>query len=112
MAEEKARTDLEALVENWLIRHKIIYEFQSSLMGGFYELGGSVVDFLLRPRGLAFRVQGEYYHQRVGQQGRDMIQKELLSGLGWTVIDLWGDDIKSRLNETIQKALLGQEMLK
>lgn len=104
-------TDLEEIVVRWLDRHQIDYQFQSSLMGGYYELGGSVVDILLPSRGLAFRVQGEYWHQRVGQQGRDMVQKELLSGLGWTVIDLWGDDIQSRLNETMRRALLGQEML-
>ena len=105
-------TDLEAIVTRWLDRHKIDYQFQSSLMGGYYELGGSVVDILLPARGLAWRIQGEYWHQRVGQQGRDEIQKELLSGLGWTVVDLWGSDIENRIEETMQKALLGQEMLR
>ena len=105
-------TDLEAIVVRWLDRHKIDYQFQSSLMGGYYELGGSVVDILLPARGLAWRIQGEYWHQRVSQVGRDMVQKELLSGLGWQVIDIWGRDVHNRLNETMTKALRGEEMLK
>lgn len=104
-------TDLEEIVTRWLDRHGIDYQFQSSLMGGYYELGGSVVDILLPARGLAWRIQGEYWHQRVGQAGRDEVQKELLSSLGWLVIDLWSSDILNRLEETMVKALRGEGML-
>jgi len=105
-------TDLEALVMRWLEKRKIVYEFQSSLAGGYYSLGGAVVDFLLRARGLAWRVHSEYWHTGVEIEAHDLIQKELLSGLGWRVVDLWQDDLEQRLNETLTKALRGEEMLK
>ena len=105
-------TDIEALVYNWLERRKIEFEFQSWLSGGFYELGGMVVDFRLPYRGLAFRCMGEYWHRGVEVEGRDLIQREQLAALGYTTVNLWGEDIKNKLNETMTKALLGQEMLR
>ena len=104
-------TDIEAIVYNWLVRRKIAFQFATSLRGGFYELGGAVVDFLLPERRLAWRVMGEYWHRGATPEGKDVIQRELLTGMGWTVVDLWGDDLENRLNETMRKALLGQEML-
>ena len=107
-------SDIEIIVYNWLVRHKVAFSFQSSLSGGYYELGGSVVDFLLEERNIAIRVFGEYWHRGVEVSGRDLIQKENLSAMGLTVVDLWGDDLKdpARLEQTMQLALLGQEMLR
>lgn len=105
-------TDIELIVIGWLDRHKIVYEFQSSLMGGFFELGGAVVDILFRERGLAWRIFGEYYHKGVQKTGADIIQKENLSAMGLIVVDIWSSDIESRLDETLSKALQGIEMLK
>lgn len=109
---EDIYTDLERIVINWLERHKIEYQFQTSLAGGFYELGGAVVDFILSARALAWRVMGEYWHTGVEAEAHDLVQKELLSGLGYTVVDLRGDDLENRLNETLTKALRGEEMLR
>jgi len=103
-------TNIEALVVGWLNRHKIEYQFQTSLSGGFYELGGAVVDFLVEPN-LAWRVMGEYWHQGVEKSGSDVIQREMLEAEGWIVIDLWGDDLENRLNETLTKAIRGEQML-
>ena len=108
----RVATDIELLVLEYLDRHKIVYEFQSSLMGGYYSLGGSVVDILIPDRRLAFRIMGEYFHRGVSVSGRDLVQKENLSAMGLTVIDLWGDDLQNRLDETMWLALLGQEMLR
>ena len=107
----RVATDIELLVLGYLDRHKVAYEFQSSLMGGFFELGGSVIDILIPDRRLAWRIFGEYWHRGVSVSGRDLIQKESLSAMGWKVVDIWGDDIFNRLEETMQKALLGEEML-
>jgi len=109
---ERLATDIELIVISWLDRHKIVYQFQTSLMGGWYELGGAVVDIILPERNIAIRVCGEYWHRGVVPSGRDQVQRELLTGLGYTVVDLWGDDIENRLEETMRKALLGQEMLR
>lgn len=104
-------TDIEMMVLAWLNKRQIAYEFKSSLLGGFFELGGAVVDFLLRERGLAWRVMGEFWHRGVTKEGSDLIQKENLSAMGWTVVDLWSSDLEDRLEETLTKALQGIEML-
>lgn len=107
-------TDIEALVIRWLDRHKIEYSFSTSIAGGFYELGGAVVDFLLHSRGLAWRVHGVYWHTGVDIEGHDQIQRELLEGMGWTVVDIWSDDIldPARLEQAMRLALIGQEVLR
>jgi len=55
---------------------------------------------------------GEYWHRGVEVEGRDLIQREQLAALGYTTVNLWGEDIKNKLNETMRLALLGQEMLR
>ncbi len=104
-------TSIEAIVYQYLTERKIPFSFQSSLMGGWYSLGGAVVDFILEENMIALRVAGEYWHAGVEKRGSDLIQKELLANLGYTVIDLWEDDIKNRLEETMRLTLQGQEML-
>jgi len=112
MMTTQVASDIEQIVLNWLDKHHIVdYEFQSSLMGGWYELGGSVVDMLFPERSLAWRIMGEYYHKLAAQRARDAVQRELLESQGWVVVDIWGDDIETRLDETLRKALQGQEML-
>ena len=105
-------SDLELIVMGWLEKRKILFEAQSSLMGGFYQLGGTVVDIIIPDRMLAWRVQGEYWHSGIEKTGSDIIQKEQLTALGYTVVDLWEDDLKNRLNETLILALEGQEALR
>ncbi len=75
-------------------------------------MGGTVVDFLFYDRGLAWRVQGEYFHKGVTKEGSDLIQREMLAELGWIVVDLFADDITERTNETLTKALRGEEQLR
>ena len=106
------KTDIEALVYSWLVKRNIVFDFQTSLRGGFYQLGGAVVDFLLPARRLAWRVFGEYWHRGVEKEGRDILKREMLGELGYTVVDLWADDIKNRLEETMRLALMGQEVLR
>ena len=104
-------SDIERIVYDWLTRHKIDFQFQTSMSGGFYELGGIVVDFLLPERGIAIRVMGEYYHRGAVPEGKAEIQREELTAMGWIVVDCWGDDLKERLDETMTKAIRGEEML-
>ena len=105
-------TQIELIVYNYLTAKKIPFEFQSSQMGGWYSLGGSVIDFLLPDLRLAFRVQGEYYHKGVAKTGSDIIQKERLSAMGLTVVDLYENDLLNRPDETMRLALQGEEVLK
>ena len=61
--ETPVMSDIEKICYNWLVKHKITdFEFQSSLAGGRFELGGSVVDFTFPERSLAWRVHGDYWH--------------------------------------------------
>lgn len=108
---KQVMSDLEEIVYNWLSQKKINFQFQSSLAGGYYALGGAVIDFILENR-IALRVHGEYWHRGVVPEGRDLMQKEILTAQGFIVVDLWGEDLKSRLDETMQRALSGEEMLR
>jgi len=103
-------SDLERIVYDWLVRRGISFDFQTSFSGGHYQLGGSVVDFLIG--NLAWRVQGEYWHRGVEKAGADIIQREMLESLGYTVVDLRADDLENMANETLTKALRGEEMLR
>lgn len=105
-------SDLEIIVYNFLTRRKIPFEFQTSLAGGIYQLGGAVVDFILYEEMLAWRVMGEYYHKGVEKEGSDIIQKETLAEMGYTVVDLLANDLENRPEETLNLALQGQEMLR
>ena len=108
---QKVATDIERLALDWLDRHGIDYLFQTSLAGGYYELGGIVVEILLPDRWVAIRIMGEYWHRGVVPEGKALIQREQLESMGWTVVDVWGEDLKDRLDETMSKAILGVEML-
>jgi len=104
----------ERIVLAWLDKRGIVdYEFQSSMMGGRYELGGSIVDILFPERGLAWRIQGTYWHRGVEKEGTDAVQRELLESQGWVVVDIWESmlDTPERVNEVLEKALRGEEML-
>jgi len=105
-------SDIEQLVYDWLTKRQIPFESQVSVRGGVFSLGGAKIDFILIESRICLRIQGEYYHTGVTKEGSDIIQKEMLSALGYTVVDIWGQDLLNRLDETLTKALLGEEMLK
>jgi len=114
MNTQKIASDIERIVLDWLDRRGIIdYEFQSSLLGGRFELGGSVVDVLFPGRLLAWRIQGEYWHKQLAKQATDSVQRELLESQGWTVVDIFGSDLDTpeKVTETLEKALRGEEVL-
>jgi very-short-patch-repair endonuclease len=103
-------TDIERIVMSYLDKRGIRYEFQTSLAGGHYELGGAVVDFIINGV-LAWRVMGEYWHEGVEQRGKDMVQREILTSMGFIVVDLWGEDIKQNTDSTLTKALAGEDVM-
>lgn len=112
MVTEQA-SSIELIVQNWLIKKGITdFEFQVSIGGGRYELGGAVVDCLSYERGLAWRLHGGYWHKGVEKEGTDLIQRELLVAQGWTVVDIWEDDLRdpARREYTLNTALQGEEV--
>ena len=106
---ERIASDIELIVLRWLDKRGILYKFQTSFAGGFTELGGAVIDITIGR--LAWRINGEYYHRGVVPEGKAALQKEAIEAQGYTVVDLWGDDIKERTNQTLTLALQGREML-
>jgi len=106
-------SDIEKIIYDWLVKRKIPFEFQSSLMGGRYSLGGAVVDFVITDLNILIRAHGDYWHKQMSQQASDVVQRELLESQGWTVVDIWGSalDTPAKVNDTLMKALQGQEVL-
>uniref|UniRef100_A0A6M3KAT4 DUF559 domain-containing protein n=1 Tax=viral metagenome TaxID=1070528 RepID=A0A6M3KAT4_9ZZZZ len=108
---EENFTDIEQMVEDWLIKHKIPYQSQVSLRGGAFELGGSKIDFIIEGN-ICLRIQGSYWHSGVEKIGRDAVQRELLESDGWIIVDLWEDIIKdpARFDQAMRLAIQGEEM--
>ena len=104
-------SDLERIVYIYLVEHSIEFTFQSQLIGGFgSQLGDAKVDCVIPDRNIVIRVQGEYWHTGVDIEAKDALQKERLSSLGYIVIDIWTQDIQNMLQETMRKALVGENM--
>jgi hypothetical protein len=65
------------------------FTYQSPLMGGRLDKGGSVVDFLFKdPPDLGINVQGNYYHYGMGTETttRDILARVQLASLGIILI--------------------------
>ena len=116
LAKQVVGSDLEIRVYQWLLYHgfrpNVDFVFQSQLIGlrGVRELGDAIVDFMLIKSNILWRVQGEYWHVGTEERARDLIQKQRLESLGYTVIDLWETDLNERLEYTLQQALQGVQL--
>ena len=112
MRNQVVGSDLEIKVYNWLLKHRIEFEFQSQLIGlrGVRELGDAIADFILTKQNIIFRVQGEYWHTGTEGRARDLMQKQRLEGLGYTVIDLQENDLTNRFEYTMQQAIQGVQL--
>lgn len=87
------------------------FQFQSSSMGGRQMLGGAVVDFDFPAYRLAWRIQGEKWH--VGdpaKEASDELQKLALTMHGYTVIDVFAQDVLERTEWVLSNALAGIEV--
>jgi len=107
----------ELMVYGWLERRGVPFEFQSSMFGGRQVRGGLVPDFVLNhlTEALAIlRVQGEYWHERV--EGEDRAAKVRLLGAYINgqpvayVVDVWENDVYSRIDAAMEAALAGREL--
>lgn len=84
------------------------FTFQSIQFGGRFDKGGLVVDFLFsNPPGLAFAVQGEYFHYRLrgGTRATDLMAREELALEGITLIFIDEEDLLSRATWIVREAL-------
>ena len=103
--------NLEKIVYGWLIKHSILFTAQAPMFGAG-ELGSATVDFILTARNVAIRTMGEYWHTGLETNARDLLGREKLAEAGYTVVDVWEDDINHNLETTMELAIAGQEMLK
>jgi len=104
----------EYLAFDWLERKGLAqgedFIFQSSRMGGRQLYGGAVVDFDFPDRQLAWRIQGEHFHiGNPAKEASDIMQKMSLETLGYTVIDVYAQDVLERRNYVLTHALNGEQ---
>ena len=103
-------TSIETTVSDWLLKKTIDFNFQSQLMGGFYnQFGDEKVNFELPDPNILLRIQG-VNAQKTNLSGKDVINKERLIGLGYTVVDCWESDIKDNKEFTLSEAMKGKEI--
>lgn len=112
-----AATTPELIVYIWLSERGYDFEFQVEVNGGRRDVGGSVVDFVVRAgKEWALRVQGNYWHDQVEQGGLDELRKRLLIGafVGKYqidgVVDIWEDDIYRDYDTVMTMALAGFQL--
>jgi len=103
--------NLERIVYNWLIKHSILFTAQAPMFGAG-ELGSATVDFILTERNIVLRIMGGYWHTGLEVNARDLLGREKLTEAGYTVVDVWEDDINRNLDAVMELAIAGQEMLK
>ncbi len=104
----------EFIAFDWLERKGFVagedFIFQSSRMGGRQMYGGAVVDFDFPDRQLAWRIQGEHFHiGNPAKEASDVMQKMSLEVLGYTVIDIFAQDVIERRNWILTRALNGEQ---
>lgn len=102
-------TEPEELVYSWLTQRKIPFQTQVNMFGGVTEAGGAKIDFVLLEQNIIIRVQS-YWHTVGPALVRDELQKIALINEGWIVVDVMEEDLKENLNETMSKALRGEEV--
>jgi len=104
----------------WLKRRKLLFEYQSPLLGGRLQVGGAVADFViydLLPGGLVlWRIMGDYWHGTPTMILRDREQKERLARARYNglpvhaVVDLWESAIYVRYPFVFLRAEGGEEI--
>jgi len=111
----------ELCAYEWLERKPwLVFEFQSSQLGGRMISGGAVVDFVIY--GLSaegcycWRIQGEYWHQGREREANDEAQRVRLLSLRIggvpvaAVVDLWEYDIYDKYPRVFEAAEFGVEL--
>jgi very-short-patch-repair endonuclease len=77
------RTDIERIVEQFLISKNIRYEFE-------LRVGKYSIDFAISLPQTAVECDGEYWHSKPGQPEKDKAKDKYLAYKGWTVVRLPG----------------------
>ncbi len=86
--QKKQNTDIENIVEKWLIEKHIVYEKQVNIEGI------ALTDFLVNSEFCIF-ADGDYWHSKSSRIKIDKRQAKQLIANGYTVVRLAGSDILS-----------------
>jgi len=106
-------SSLEKKVHDWLTKNDILFSTQETMFGSYGELGSATVDFIIPDRNLALRVMGSFWHSSMEAKARDEFGKERLINQGYTVVDLYEENLSDdKVEKTLRLALQGQEVLK
>jgi hypothetical protein len=116
MPEYPAGSFPELVVFHYLESKSIPFHYQATLFGGRRAKGGILPDFIVQygGKGMAWNVQGEYWHRRDSAHG----QKDAISNLRMLgqvykgvrieqVVELWENDILRKRPMVFLQALQG-----
>ena len=111
-AEEYAfLNNLEKVIASWLMKHDIAFQTQVPMFG-IGELGAATVDFVLIERNIVLRCMGTFWHSGLETNARDLLGKEKLAEVGYTVVDVREENLTAgKIDSTMELAIQGQEML-
>ena len=111
-AEEYAfLNNLEKVIASWLMKHDIAFQTQVPMFG-IGELGAATVDFVLIERNIVLRCMGTFWHSGLETNARDLLGKEKLAEVGYTVVDVREENLTAgKINSTMELAISGQEAL-
>jgi len=111
-AEEYAfLNNLEKVIASWLMKHDIAFQTQVPMFG-IGELGAATVDFVLIERNIVLRCMGTFWHSGLETNARDLLGKEKLAEVGYTVVDVREENLTAgKIDSTMELAISGQEAL-
>ena len=111
-AEEYAfLNNLEKVIASWLMKHDIAFQTQVPMFG-IGELGAATVDFVLIERNIVLRCMGTFWHSGLETNARDLLGKEKLVEVGYTVVDVREENLTAgKIDSTMELAISGQEAL-
>lgn len=100
--EQRAKQGIRGTLEERILykeleRRKVPFDFQSSLAGGRLMLGGMVADFILLDRPVIIRMQGLKWHTGMMAEHKDEMQKGILQGYGYIVLDIFDWQVQDPL---------------
>jgi hypothetical protein len=90
------------------LKLNVDFTYEAAMLGGRVDKGGIIIDFLFtNPPTLAVNVQGIYWHYKQGSAviRNDILDREMLAGLGLRLIWVDEDDVLDNAEFYAREAL-------
>lgn len=92
-------------LENRGLEYNIDFRFRSERDGGLQRLGNAKVHFEIAGAKLKLRVQAVgWENESASQKAYDLLQKIILVGAGWFVVDLLADELTANTKRVMDLA--------